>query len=303
MIRSVELELHTVSEANAREFWRVSAGRHAHQRDVVRRALNEQFGAPPLFSVMVNHWTKPNPIEITLTRLAPGELDPDENLPVSMKYVKDEIAAWFGVDDRDKRLRWRYQQERTAAGIYKIRIEIADATAGDDIRVQLASEPEAKGSRRRPLVRVKRGTPAPPGQASLVMMKCFAAVPWEQPTCGACVWCRCASCGNVALLEDTENDRALLECKACQQRVAVHPAAPPPGTPTCARCGGTGRGKGRRLRPLARYEGLDAPPPWIEWRVPAEQLERYPGATVKLYRRRYKTPTTGLCWLYEERTV
>ncbi len=207
-------------------------------------------------------------IEITLTRMAPGELDPDENLPVSQKYVKDEIAAWFGVNDRDQRLRWSYAQERTSPGIYKVRIEIADATPGEDIRVQLSSEAEANGARLRPLVKVKRGGAADvvAGQAELVIMKCYAAIPWEQPACLACG-------GRGRTFDD--------ECKACK---------------------GTGR-KGNRLAPLARFDGLDNPPSNIDVRVPAEHLGRWPGTTVKLHRRRFKSASTGLCWLFEERTI
>jgi hypothetical protein len=242
-VRSVELELKTVSEANARGHWRAGAARHAEQREVVRAVLCERFGAPPLFTLVdARGWTRPNPITIAITRLAPGELDADDNLPGALKYVKDEVAAWFGVTDRDRRLSWRYAQERTAPGIYKVRIEITDASPGADIRVQLASEPETMGARLRPLVRLKRGAP-PPEQAALPVQKSYAALPWEQPDAGS--------------------------------------------------------GAARRLRPIARYEGLSAPPPWIEWRVPVEHLDRFPEGSVKLYRRRRTSRATGLIWVYE----
>jgi hypothetical protein len=59
------------------------------------------------------------PCTVTFTRVAPGRgLDPDENLPGSCKAVKDELAAMLGVDDRDPRVTWRYQQERGEWGLW-----------------------------------------------------------------------------------------------------------------------------------------------------------------------------------------
>lgn len=44
------------------------------------------------------------------------------------------------------------------------------------------------------------------------------------------VWCRCAACGNVALVRDTEDARGMLECRKCGNRRGVHPASPPQET-------------------------------------------------------------------------
>lgn len=293
MLRSVELELRTVSEANAREFWRARAGRRSDQRDVVRAALNDQFGAAPLFHVVVNSWTRDNPIDVTLTRMAPGELDEGDNLPGSMKAVRDEIAAWFGVDDRDKRLRWKYAQERTAAGIYKLRIDIADATPGEDKIVQLASAAEAAGSRLRPLVKVKRGEK---GQAVIALVKSFAAVPWEQPACEECARpCSCSRRGEGLERPCMTAFRLSRSEGADGGKCACFCHRP------CTAC--KGRGTRYRLAHLARYDTLDNPPSTIDVRVPAEHLGRWPAATVKLHRRQFQTKATGVCWLYEERQI
>jgi hypothetical protein len=65
----------------------------------------------------------PSPCTVTFTRVAPGRgLDPEENLPGSCKAVKDEVAAVLGVDDRDPRVAWKYEQERGDWGV-RIRIE------------------------------------------------------------------------------------------------------------------------------------------------------------------------------------
>lgn len=46
-----------------------------------------------------------------LVRIAPRELDRHENLPMAFKAVVDGIADWFGINDRDKRLSFEYEQE------------------------------------------------------------------------------------------------------------------------------------------------------------------------------------------------
>jgi len=51
------------------------------------------------------------PLTVTVTRVAPGRgLDPHDNLPGACKHVVDAIAAWIGIDDRDPRITWRYDQ-------------------------------------------------------------------------------------------------------------------------------------------------------------------------------------------------
>lgn len=57
-----------------------------------------------------------------LTRVAPSNgLDDGDNLPSALKSIRDEIAAWLGVDDkRSEVVRYRYAQER---GKWSVRIE------------------------------------------------------------------------------------------------------------------------------------------------------------------------------------
>jgi hypothetical protein len=67
------------------------------------------------------------PCVVTFTRLSAGELD-DDNLAGSCKAVRDGVADWLGVDDRDKRVQWRYSQGRCPRGHFgvNVRIERAD---------------------------------------------------------------------------------------------------------------------------------------------------------------------------------
>jgi hypothetical protein len=87
------------------------------QRGQVCMVLQSRFGAPP-----------PPPLLVTITRVAPAELD-DDNLAGSAKHVRDGVADWLGVDDRTKRsgVVWRYAQAKDGRtyGV-AIRVEAID---------------------------------------------------------------------------------------------------------------------------------------------------------------------------------
>ncbi len=58
------------------------------------------------------------PCVCTLTRFAPSNGLDDDNLAGSLKGVRDAVAAWLGVDDRDrKRVRYQYEQQRAPWGV------------------------------------------------------------------------------------------------------------------------------------------------------------------------------------------
>lgn len=52
-----------------------------------------------------------------MTRVAPSNGLDCDSLPASCKGIRDQIAQWLGVDDRDKRVRWVYEQRRGAWGV------------------------------------------------------------------------------------------------------------------------------------------------------------------------------------------
>jgi hypothetical protein len=66
---------------------------------------------------------------VVLTRITPSArgLD-DDNLGSSFKAIRDEVAAWLGIDDRDPRVRWRCEQEKGAPKVWAVRIEIRERT-------------------------------------------------------------------------------------------------------------------------------------------------------------------------------
>ena len=80
------------------------------------------------------HWAlkqiaKPSfPCVVLMTRIAPSTngLDAHDNLPGSLKPAVDGVADWLGLRDDDKRVSWRYAQER--GDDYAIRVTVsADA--------------------------------------------------------------------------------------------------------------------------------------------------------------------------------
>lgn len=100
------LPIKTVSLANEHLHWRVRHKRAKEQRTAAALAF-------PAGNQL--------PLTIRLTRRSPGTLD-DDNLPPSLKSIRDGIADKLGVDDRDPRVKWVYQQERTKG--YAVCIEI-----------------------------------------------------------------------------------------------------------------------------------------------------------------------------------
>lgn len=68
------------------------------------------------------------PCVVRLVRMAPRELDPDDNLRIALKWVKDAVAEVITQDfvpgraDGDKRIKWEYDQEFSK--VYKVKIEI-----------------------------------------------------------------------------------------------------------------------------------------------------------------------------------
>jgi hypothetical protein len=68
------------------------------------------------------------PCTVRMTRMAPRELDADDNLRIALKWIKDAIAEVITQDfvpgraDGDKRIKWEYDQ--IFSSDYKVKIEI-----------------------------------------------------------------------------------------------------------------------------------------------------------------------------------
>lgn len=101
---TIEWSQHLVSNNNAREDWRSRSRRMKEQREKVHdmmhlQKVREQLGEQP-----------PNTrVVAKLFRLSTHPLDPGDNHNSSFKAVRDEIAVYFGLNDRyEDQLKFEY---------------------------------------------------------------------------------------------------------------------------------------------------------------------------------------------------
>lgn len=98
------------------EHWTEKNERHKNQKRIVFCNLSPHRACLTL------------PCVVRLVRLAPRELDPDDNLRIALKWVKDAVAEVITQDfvpgraDGNKRIKWEYDQEFSHE--YKVKIEI-----------------------------------------------------------------------------------------------------------------------------------------------------------------------------------
>lgn len=106
---SVNVPVETVSEANQRDHWAKRAKRAKKQRKWTWACLAQAHGL-----------RGPAPCTVRLIRISPRALD-DDNLRGALKAVRDGVADWLKVDDRDERVVWEYGQEK---GAQSVRVEV-----------------------------------------------------------------------------------------------------------------------------------------------------------------------------------
>lgn len=110
-VRVIRIPMKLPSLANARGCWQGKAREIKRQRGNVALYFNATDGGKPAL-----------PVTVTLIRYGPRMLDTD-NLAISFKGVRDEIAKQYGVDDGSNQYEWEYRQAaRKECGI-EIRIE------------------------------------------------------------------------------------------------------------------------------------------------------------------------------------
>ena len=93
--------LRTVPGMNVREHYMARFRRVRDEKERVAWELKRLREKPPL------------PCVVTLTRLAPSSGLDDDNLVGAMKAIRDSVADWLGVDDKDSAtVRYEYAQQR-----------------------------------------------------------------------------------------------------------------------------------------------------------------------------------------------
>lgn len=76
-------------------------------------------------AVALSEYARPAlPCTVTLTRIAPSNGLDSDNLLSSMKGCRDQVAAWLGVDDRDPRVTWAYDQRRGKSKQYAVEVAV-----------------------------------------------------------------------------------------------------------------------------------------------------------------------------------
>lgn len=184
MHRSITMPLHTLSENLYRGMNKfVKAEKTKKQRTdvgLLLRQLPRVSSAPP------------NRFEIVLVRISAGELD-DDNLRGSLKSVRDEIAAWIGLDDKDKRIVWKYEQQKAERGTCGVRVDVHDLEDGKPriVHLGLAHSAEKKAKKgtktaapnkprpsRKPRQTGSRASASK--QPPLFTVKAAAVLPWKQ---------------------------------------------------------------------------------------------------------------------------
>lgn len=109
---SLTLPIKTVSEANARGKWQQ-----------IRRKADQPLKVKVWMDLYRNR--RPSlPVTVRLTRIGPKALDRGDNLPASLKAVRDEVAAAYGQGDGEgSPLEFDYWQE-PGSEQHAVRIEI-----------------------------------------------------------------------------------------------------------------------------------------------------------------------------------
>lgn len=113
------LNIKTISELNCNQNPFVRSARHRLQKKIVRAKWN------------VHHTKITPPCKVILTRISPRELDVGDNLPASMKYIRDQLAelihpgAGAGQGDGNKSgITWEYDQIKGKPQQVKIEIYV-----------------------------------------------------------------------------------------------------------------------------------------------------------------------------------
>ena len=126
------IPLRTSRGQNNREHYMARARRVSRERQTVFSASPRAHLVALNVVASASCGVTPGPVcTVTLTRVSPGRgVDGHDNLAGSLKAVVDELASILGVDDRDPRVTWKYQQERGDWGVW---VHIAATLAGPEV--------------------------------------------------------------------------------------------------------------------------------------------------------------------------
>jgi hypothetical protein len=105
--------IRTVSEANARDHWRVRNARKKGQQEAAYFAFK---GATRGRAVKL-------PCVVRFLRIGPHRLDSD-NLAGAFKGIRDQLAQLLGADDGSDLIRWEYDQCAIGERSYNVKVQV-----------------------------------------------------------------------------------------------------------------------------------------------------------------------------------
>jgi len=117
----LNIPLRIESESNLREHWSKKNKRHKNYFLALTGAWMQQLKETPLL-----------PVTVTLTRVAPRQLDGD-NLQAALKKIRDIIADLLvpglkpGRADGDERIVWKYGQKKGNPKEYALIVDISNS--------------------------------------------------------------------------------------------------------------------------------------------------------------------------------
>ena len=114
---AISVPLRTGRGQNDREHWAAKARRVKAERQGMHWGMVTAAPGRQRFGSLL-------PCTVTLTRVAPSAGLDGDNLQGSLKACRDGVADWLGVDDRDPRVTWHYEQRRGGRGEYAVEVSI-----------------------------------------------------------------------------------------------------------------------------------------------------------------------------------
>lgn len=140
-----------------------------------------------------------NLFKVTLIRVSAGTTD-DDSIRGACKTARDCVAAWLGLDDGRKQIRFIYKQQKGPMLFYGLWIIIEDKTLGPDITREIGDglptreqlgEPQEHPSEGESLPKTakrkknaRQAEPLVQRQPALPLLRCYAAFPWDQKGSG-----------------------------------------------------------------------------------------------------------------------
>ncbi len=113
--------LHVVAGDNARG-QKARIGRAGHERRVCASVF---AGAHSVWGAACCALTRDRPLTVYLARVGGRKMD-DDNLPASLKYIRDTVALFLGRDDNDPLIHWEYAQEPGGPSGVRVRLSVED---------------------------------------------------------------------------------------------------------------------------------------------------------------------------------